>query len=57
VKNRFQNLPFKCNLQRYSLVKEVAFGTTKDRMIVIEVGLCRLNQVDPCPITFNLSNP
>jgi hypothetical protein len=50
-------LPFKCNLQRYSLVKEVAFGTTKDRMIVIEVGLCRLNQVDPCPITFNLSNP
>jgi hypothetical protein len=21
------------------------------------VGLCRLNQVDPCPITYNLSNP
>jgi hypothetical protein len=23
----------------------------------VEVGLCRLNQVDPCPITYNLSNP
>jgi hypothetical protein len=21
------------------------------------VGLCTLNQVDPCPITYNLSNP
>jgi hypothetical protein len=21
------------------------------------VGLCRLNQVDPCPITYSLSNP
>jgi hypothetical protein len=22
-----------------------------------EVGLCTLNQVDPCPITYSLSNP
>jgi hypothetical protein len=26
--------------------------TTNDK-----VGLCTLNQVDPCPITYNLSNP
>jgi hypothetical protein len=24
---------------------------------VYEVGLCRLNQVDPYPITYSLSNP
>jgi hypothetical protein len=22
-----------------------------------EVGMCTLNQVDPCPITYSLSNP
>jgi hypothetical protein len=60
VKNRFQNLPFKCNLQRYGKV----FYDDANRLVIVAdlatsltVGLCRLNQVDPYPITYDLSNP
>ena len=28
-----------------------------DRQLAAEMGLCRLNQVDPWPIAYNLSNP
>jgi hypothetical protein len=30
VKNRFQSLPFKCNLQRYTTGKEVWFTSNGD---------------------------
>jgi hypothetical protein len=48
VKNRFQNLPFKSKLQRYT-----TGGPHVDSMSELAgfvghaVGLCRLNQVDP----------
>jgi hypothetical protein len=52
VKNRFQSLPFKCNLQRYIEERNIIFGDflkmgveMEDR--VYEVGRCRSNQVDP----------
>jgi hypothetical protein len=50
VKNWFQNLPFKCDVHRYSAV---IAGTTYSispkyvRIDHVEVGLCTLNQVDP----------
>jgi hypothetical protein len=56
VKIRFQNLPFKCNLQRYAEVDEativelegMGFGRNRAvRALYATVGLCRLNQVDP----------
>jgi hypothetical protein len=62
VKNRFQNLPFKCNLQRYvaaaqSREKQLrdALATARAKEEVLKqqlaredaVGRCRLNQVDP----------
>jgi hypothetical protein len=75
VKNRFQNLPFKCNLQRYTSgrgVPKLPRRLTQDAVMeVIEevlaarweqltnpdsVRLCTLNQVDPQPITYNLSS-
>jgi hypothetical protein len=51
VKNRFQSLPFKCNLQRYNKVVP-AFKDKVDDIknllpVINAVGLCRLNQVDP----------
>jgi hypothetical protein len=59
VKNRFQSLPFKRNLQRYTSERYTA-----DKGIdgVADsagdaVGLCRLNPVYPLPITYSLSNP
>jgi hypothetical protein len=55
VKNRFQSLPFKCNLQRYTT--EPLWGAAFACAFLGErmdakglggaVGLCRLNQVDP----------
>ena len=53
VKNRFQNVPFKRNLQRYSEAKlppGVELGCSK-------VGMYNLNSVDPLPITYSLSHP
>jgi hypothetical protein len=63
VKNRFQSLPFKCNLQRYtagssdarqSLAAATAaapLGKLAEAMGVAQhhdaVGLCRLNKVYP----------
>jgi hypothetical protein len=49
VNNRFQNLPFKCNLQRYN----EEFTPEDLRAVVARfkemhaVGLCTLIQVDP----------
>jgi hypothetical protein len=58
VKNRFQNLPFKCNLQRY--IADLAADQGSPAALVSAaaaalraaaedpaVGLCMLNQVDP----------
>jgi hypothetical protein len=55
-------LPFKCNLQRYAAVvrhmfKDNADAFSKGILTDIMVGLCTLNQVDPYPITYSLSNP
>jgi hypothetical protein len=55
VKNRFQNSPFKCNLQRYGAVQmsnAVKVFLAFDAPFWPEglfdvVGLCTLNQVDP----------
>jgi hypothetical protein len=47
-------LPFKRNLQRYLEAKLACAVSKADSA---EVGLCRLNQVDPYPITYSLSNP
>jgi hypothetical protein len=56
VKHRFQNLPFKCNLQRYSTVRGDlvrALLTLKDRpkkfdhVIIETTGLA-----DPAPVAF-----
>jgi hypothetical protein len=49
-------LPFKCNLQRYSVVAEVAAFAVQPGYRN-EVGGCTLNQVDPYSIAYNLSNP
>jgi hypothetical protein len=49
VRNRFQNVPIKCNVHRYSGV--VVFTSRTDKTAAWEanaaVGLCRLNQADP----------
>jgi hypothetical protein len=45
VKNRFRNLPFKCNLQRY--IAGAAAQQPGRLSGIIAVGLCTLNQVDP----------
>jgi hypothetical protein len=59
-------LPFKRNLRRYVAVGndggeaavEALAGQAKPPPIVRPVvGLCTLNQVDPYPITYSLSNP
>jgi hypothetical protein len=42
VKNRFQTLPQKFNLQRYSAERVNKIKRDNDA-----VGLCTLNQVDP----------
>jgi hypothetical protein len=56
VKIRFQSLPFKCNLQRYSTgaigsligdIKFINFRVADNQRAGIEVGLCTLNQVYP----------
>jgi hypothetical protein len=48
VKNRFQSLPFKCNLQRYTMAAaNAAAAHNLDELQVAAVGLRRLNQVDP----------
>ena len=53
MKNRFQILPFKCNLQRYIAVVKTAvhYSSKKEYAVKIiniaAVGLCTLNQVDP----------
>jgi hypothetical protein len=58
VKNRFQSLPFKCNLKRYTAVAameaELTAPLTPHQQGLIDaaksggpkVGLCTLNQVD-----------
>jgi hypothetical protein len=52
VKNRFQNLPFKCNLQRYTKCGVIKIDPDANAPRIklykdhITVGLCRLNQVD-----------
>jgi hypothetical protein len=45
---------FKLNLYRYIADKE---AIRRLKMEKREVGLCTLNQVDPQPITYSLSNP
>ena len=59
MKNRFQNLPFKFNLQRYNAVNSLFCKREKRQAAEwlldeaelskfgVTVGLCRLNQVDP----------
>jgi hypothetical protein len=57
VKNRFQSLPFKRNLQRYTEASAVTVDKVADERKAAElatraestaaVGLCTLNQVDP----------
>jgi hypothetical protein len=52
VKNRFQSLPFKCNLQRYTTAAATAATPALAAVAAVmdhddEVGRCRLNQVDP----------
>jgi hypothetical protein len=55
VKNRFQSLPFKCNLQRYpagahdafmSVFAEICARDEGEKHFYV-VGRSRLNQVDP----------
>jgi hypothetical protein len=51
----------KCNVYRYSetaipFVREKGLGWVLP-LHETSVGLCRLNQVDPYPIAYNLSNP
>jgi hypothetical protein len=53
VKNRFQHLPFKFNLQRYTTAQQGG-ALTQEQARHLEllarlyaVGLCRLNKVDP----------
>jgi hypothetical protein len=53
VKNRFQNLPFKCNLQRYVEAKLLHEETVA---LASEAGLYRLNQFDP-HLTHSLKVP
>jgi hypothetical protein len=48
-------LPFKCNLQRYTTAASLSAFLLPFVETVV-VGLCGLNQVDPCPITYNLSS-
>jgi hypothetical protein len=55
-------LPVKRNLQRYHEViypalKWVLNNLPRCERYAYVVGLCTLNQVDPLPITYNLSNP
>jgi hypothetical protein len=51
-------VPFKCNLHRYNVVGvDASVGASVLVGLIAEVGLCRLNQVDPWPITYSLSNP
>jgi hypothetical protein len=53
VKNRFQSLPFKCNLQCYNAARNAKSAADKKQAELevvtksAEVGLCTLNQVDP----------
>jgi hypothetical protein len=50
VKNRFQSLPFKFNLQRYIMDAASDMGVIQNKGAWYsygEVGLCTLNQVDP----------
>jgi hypothetical protein len=50
---------FKFTLYRYSWEKFMRLLERRDpnRSKVTAVGLCRLNQVDPYPRTYSLSNP
>jgi hypothetical protein len=41
VKNRFQSLPFKCNLHRYTKATAAVNALERRKS---EVGLCRVNQ-------------
>jgi hypothetical protein len=68
-KTGFKVLPFKRHLQRYTvvykgkellwLISKVSPDSAREIYAGLEttVGLCRLNQVDPYPITYSLSNP
>jgi hypothetical protein len=49
VKNRFQSLPFKCNLQRYNEVLMIKKSAVKKKLTPEEakVGLYKFNPVDP----------
>jgi dynein heavy chain len=57
MKNRFQNLPFKCNLQRYTEVREWNIWGLPTDNVSIDNGIlvtrgkrwgaARWNQVDP----------
>jgi hypothetical protein len=47
VKNRFQNVPFKFNLQRYIAAGKAKAHEAAAKAGAGAVGLCRLNQVDP----------
>jgi hypothetical protein len=53
VENRFQSLPFKCNLQRYTTLAKLLLRLGESllaqglpRYPQAAVGLCTLNQVD-----------
>ena len=51
MENRFQSLPFKCNLQRYSTVAVVPVSEgaalALDEFCGAVVGLYKLNPADP----------
>jgi hypothetical protein len=46
VKNRFQSLPFKCNLQRYIVRKGSDLDFIRE-VLGPEAGRCTFHQVDP----------
>jgi hypothetical protein len=52
----FQNVPFKFNPRRYAAAKLSQPQTLPAAVGGNAVGLCTLNQVDPWPITYSLSN-
>jgi hypothetical protein len=49
-----------CRYAAESVQSMIRFLPTSDELAMLSmyaVGLCRLNQIDPYPITYSLSNP